>query len=106
MEILTGKQKRYLRAQGNKLPSIFTVGKNGLSKIWLQEVIAALDQRELVKVGLQQSSEVTADQLIDFIHKNSRITVIQKLGRTLLLYLPSKKEENRRLSMEVGKLAN
>ncbi|WP_143811612.1 YhbY family RNA-binding protein, partial [Oenococcus oeni] len=46
MEILSGKQKRYLRSQGNQLPAIFSVGKNGLTKIWLGQVLDALRVHE------------------------------------------------------------
>lgn len=49
---LTGKQKRFLRASANRMRPIFEIGKNGLSKVWLDEISKALDSRELIKVNI------------------------------------------------------
>ncbi|VDK13483.1 hypothetical protein OAL24_00285 [Oenococcus sicerae] len=106
MEILSGKQKRYLRAQGNQLPAIFSIGKNGLTKIWLGQVLDALRVHELIKVSLQQSSGADTDSAINFIQKNSQITVVQKIGHTLLLYLPTTNPDYQKISIEVNELAN
>ncbi|KMQ39307.1 hypothetical protein AAX21_04025 [Oenococcus oeni] len=106
MEILSGKQKRYLRSQGNQLPAIFSVGKNGLTKIWLGQVLDALRVHELIKISLQQSAVVDIDAAIKFIQKNSQITIAQKIGHTLLLYLPSSNHDYQKISVEVNELAH
>lgn len=98
---LTGKQKRYLRASANRMRPIFEVGKNGLSKVWLGEVIKALDTRELIKINLLQNTTLTTSDVQDFIEKNSDVTVVQKLGKTLVLFKPSANESHRELSSEV-----
>ncbi|MCV3295707.1 YhbY family RNA-binding protein [Oenococcus kitaharae] len=106
MEILSGKQKRYLRAQGNQLPAVFSIGKNGLSKVWLGEVLDALRVRELIKISLQQNSSSDIEDAITFIQKNSQITVAQKIGHTLLLYLPATNPDYQKISLEVNELAH
>lgn len=58
---LTGKQKRFLRSQANTLSPIFSVGKNGLTTTWLEELVMAIAKRELIKISLQQGSEETVD---------------------------------------------
>lgn len=101
---LTGKQKRYLRSQANTLNPVFSVGKNGLNKVWLEEVAVALNKRELMKVNIQQASEIDAKTLEEFIHNNSDITVVQTIGRTLILFMPSTEDKYVNYSKEVFKI--
>ena len=48
--MLKGKQKAYLRGLLNNEPSIFQVGKEGLSENLLQQLDDALEARELIKI--------------------------------------------------------
>ncbi|MCV3740469.1 YhbY family RNA-binding protein [Lentilactobacillus hilgardii] len=98
---LTGKQKRYLRASANRMRPIFEIGKNGLSKIWLEEVVKSLDTRELIKINILQNAAVTTDDVQGFIEGNSDIIVVQKLGKTLVLFKQSANKDNRDLSSNV-----
>lgn len=101
---LRGKQKRYLRAQANHLSPIFSVGKNGLTQAWLEQLDGALDRRELIKVSLQQNTDATVDQAAAFIEENTTIQVVQKIGRVLLLFKQSANEKQRDLSAKVAKI--
>ncbi|GAF35986.1 YhbY family RNA-binding protein [Lentilactobacillus farraginis] len=98
---LTGKQKRYLRASANRMKPIFEIGKNGLSTVWLAEILKAIDARELIKISILQNAAVNPDDVQQFIEANSDITVVQKLGKTLVLFKVSSNKDNRDLSNEV-----
>lgn len=98
---LTGKQKRFLRANANRLRPIFEVGKNGLSPVWLEEITKALDSRELIKVNVLQNSTATLADIKDYIEAKSDIAVVQTIGKTLVLFKPSKDEKHQDLSTEV-----
>lgn len=101
---LRGKQKRYLRAQANHLSPIFSIGKNGLTQAWLAQLDGALDRRELIKVSLQQNTDVTVDEAAQFIEDNTEIQVVQKIGRILLLFKQSANEKQRDLSEKVARI--
>ncbi|MCI1925686.1 MAG: ribosome assembly RNA-binding protein YhbY [[Lactobacillus] timonensis] len=101
---LRGKQKRYLRAQANHLSPIFSVGKNGLTQAWLDQLDGALDRRELIKVSLQQNTDTTVEETAQFIESNTDIQVVQKIGRVLLLFKESANEKQRDLSTKVDKI--
>lgn len=101
---LRGKQKRYLRAQANHLSPIFSVGKNGLTQAWLDQLDGALDRRELIKVSLQQNTDTTVAETAQFIEDNTDIQVVQKIGRVLLLFKESANEKQRDLSAKVAKI--
>ncbi len=101
---LRGKQKRYLRAQANHLSPIFSIGKNGLTPAWLEQLDGALDRRELIKVSLQQNTDVTLDEAAQYIEDNTDIQVVQKIGRILLLFKQSANEKQRDLSEKVARI--
>ncbi|HIW69783.1 MAG TPA: ribosome assembly RNA-binding protein YhbY [Candidatus Limosilactobacillus merdipullorum] len=101
---LRGKQKRYLRAQANHLSPIFSIGKNGLTQAWLEQLDGALDRRELIKVSLQQNTDVTVDEAAQFIEDHTEIQVVQKIGRILLLFKQSANEKQRDLSEKVARI--
>lgn len=104
MENLRGKQKRYLRSQAHHLRPLFSVGKNGLTADWLEQLVGAMDKRELIKVNILQNSDVTLEEVQAAIEGQTPITVVQTIGRVLVLYLPSSHEEFQKLSLEVAKI--
>ena len=86
---LRGKQKRYLRSEAHHLKPIFQIGKDGLSEVWLDEVLKALDKRELLKVNILQNSLVEVEEVKEFIENNSDAQVIQTIGNVLVLFKKS-----------------
>ncbi len=100
---LTGKQKRFLRAEAHHLSPIFQIGKNGLTVEMVKEFEESIDNKELMKVQLLQNTEWTAVEAVEFIEEHSDITVVQKIGKVLVLFKPSKKEKYQRYSSRLPK---
>lgn len=103
---LRGKQKRYLRSEAHHLKPIFQIGKDGLSEVWLDEVLKALDKRELLKVNILQNSLVEVEDVKEFIENNSDAQVIQTIGNVLVLFKKSDKAENQKISVKVADYKN
>lgn len=101
---LRGKQKRYLRSEAHHLKPIFQISKDGLSEVWLDEVLKALDKRELLKVNILQNSLVEVEDVKEFIENNSDAQVIQTIGNVLVLFKKSDKAENQKISVKVAEL--
>lgn len=101
---LRGKQKRYLRSEAHHLKPIFQIGKDELSEVWLDEVLKALDKRELLKVNILQNSLVEVEEVKEFIENNSDAQVIQTIGNVLVLFKKSDKAENQKISVKVAEL--
>lgn len=101
---LRGKQKRYLRSEAHHLKPIFQIGKDGLSEVWLDEVLKALDKRELLKVNVLQNSLVEVEEVKEFIENNSDAQVIQTIGNVLVLFKKSGKAKNQKISVKVAEL--
>ena len=84
--VLTGKQRRHLRALGHALEPVVHVGKGGID----DGLVAALDQalvdHELVKVKVGESAGMDRHQAADALASRTQSQVAQVLGYTVLLY--------------------
>jgi RNA-binding protein len=98
---LKGKQKRFLRAQAHDMNPVFQIGKYPLTEEVLGEYEDALSKRELMKVQVLQNASMTAKEAAEFIEEHSEITVVQVIGKVLVLYLPAEEEKYQRYSTEL-----
>ncbi|MDN6029564.1 MAG: ribosome assembly RNA-binding protein YhbY [Lactococcus plantarum] len=97
---LTGKQKRYLRAQAHHLTPIVQIGKGGLTNEIKTSIRNALDARELIKVTILQNSDADIDDVAAEIEEMS-FDVVQKIGRILVVFKVAEKRETRKISLDV-----
>lgn len=102
---LTGKQKRFLRAQAVTLKPIVQIGKAGLTNEIKDSVRAALDARELIKVNLLQNTDSTSDEVAQAFEEMG-FSIVQQIGRMVLVFKVSAKKENRKLSDRVREMKN
>lgn len=83
---LTGKQRRHLRALAHDLKPLIQVGHAGLTQGVLEALDGALETHELVKVKLLSECPDQASALIPRVEENTRSSVAQVIGRTLVVY--------------------
>ena len=60
--ILSGKQKRYLRALGSKEKAIIMIGKDNISDNLIESTQHAFNTHELLKISLLKSCEITVHE--------------------------------------------
>ncbi|KRN10508.1 ribosome assembly RNA-binding protein YhbY [Liquorilactobacillus mali] len=101
MNLLSGKQKKFLKAKAHNMRPIFQVGKEGVSDKWVEQIKNALDKRELIKINVLQGSDFEASEVSDYLTENTDIIVVQVIGHVLVLYRQSSKIENREISAEL-----
>ena len=87
--MLTGKQKRHLRALGHKLKALIHVGKKEIEEALIIETNAALDHHELIKVKLLESCSLGKHEASGMLADACAAEVAQILGKTFLLYRPA-----------------
>ena len=87
MQELTGRQRRMLKAQGQRLSPAVSVGKGGDSQAVVRQIDRLLGTRELVKVHLPAGAERKAlgPELADRVGA----VCVGVVGRTALLYRPN-----------------
>jgi len=88
--MLTGKQKRFLRALGHVLKPVITVGKGDISEALIKETSEALASHELIKVKILESCLMDRHEVAAELSAGCQAEVAQVLGRTLLLYKAAK----------------
>lgn len=84
--MLTSKQRAYLRGLGNELEPIFQIGKGGLSEELLNQLDAALEARELIKVRVLKNCLEEPKILAEEVAQALNGSVVQTIGRNFLLY--------------------
>ncbi|BBW95515.1 MULTISPECIES: ribosome assembly RNA-binding protein YhbY [Geobacillus] len=87
--MLTGKQKRFLRAQAHHLKPIFQVGKGGVTEAMTEQIAAALEARELLKVSVLQNCEDDRDTVAEQLAAGTGAEIVQVIGNTIVLYKES-----------------
>ena len=84
--MLTGKQRRYLRALGQRLAATLHVGRDGITAAVVEQAEAQLRAQELIKVRMSQNTPASRHETADELAAGARAEVVQVLGRTALLY--------------------
>lgn len=84
--MLTGKQKKFLRAQAHHLKAIFQVGKAGVSENLATQISLALTANELVKISILQNCETDRYEVAENLVQATGAELVQVLGKTLVLY--------------------
>jgi RNA-binding protein len=82
----TGKQRAALRAEAHHLDPLVHVGHHGITPSVAQAVQEALRTKELVKIQMSRTSEVTARDAATQLSQQLGAEVIQVIGRTVTLY--------------------
>lgn len=95
--MLTSKQRAYLRGLGNELDPIFQIGKGGLSEEIINQLDAAIEARELIKVRVLKSCLEDSADLAEEIAQALEADVVQKIGKSFLLYREALEEPQIRL---------
>ena len=88
--MLTGKQKRFLRAKAHHLKPIFQVGKGGVNENMIKQIIDALEARELIKVSVLQNCEEDRHVVAEQLAQGASAELVQVIGNTIVLYKESK----------------
>jgi RNA-binding protein len=89
---VTGKQRRYLRALGQRLAATLHVGHEGVSEAVVGQADAQLESHELIKVRVGDSAPADRHATAEDLARRTGAHLAQVLGRTALLYRPRRTE--------------
>jgi len=95
--MLTSKQRATLRSMANELMPIYQIGKGGLNENLIKGVDEALAARELVKITILETADVTAKEALQYISERTGAEQVQSIGRKLVLYRRS--DDNPRIEL-------
>lgn len=87
--MLSGKQKRYLRALGTQLDPVIQIGKGGITDPVVASAREALAARELIKGRVLETAPEDAESTAARLAESTGSSLVQVVGRNFLLYAPS-----------------
>ncbi|MVO99497.1 ribosome assembly RNA-binding protein YhbY [Paenibacillus lutrae] len=88
--MLTGKQKRHLRALAHHLTPIFQVGKGGVNEHLIQHIEDAIESRELIKISVLNNYTEDCKEVARELAEGAGAELVQTIGRTIVLYKESR----------------
>ncbi|MFD2369760.1 ribosome assembly RNA-binding protein YhbY [Brevibacillus sp. GCM10020057] len=91
--MLTGKQKRFLRAEAHHLTPIFQVGKGGVNENMITQIKEALEVRELIKVSILQNNSDDKHEVAEQLAAGAGAELVQLIGHTVVLYKESREHK-------------
>ncbi|MEA4970533.1 MAG: ribosome assembly RNA-binding protein YhbY [Candidatus Pelethousia sp.] len=89
---MTGKQRAGLRAMANTIQPIFQIGKGGISDTMIEQIGMALDTRELIKITVLETAQVSAQEAGDQLCQALGAQLVQCIGRKITIYRRNEKE--------------
>ena len=87
--MMTGKQKRYLRALAHPLKPVVQIGKSGLNAGMHKQIDRQLLDHELIKVRVLESSPLGYWQCAQEMEANKTLELVQVIGKMLVLFRPN-----------------
>ena len=88
---MTSKERAYLRGLANRVPSLYQVGKDGVSENMIKQIDDALEARELIKGNVLENSMMSAREVAEELALKTASQVVQVIGNKFILYRRSKK---------------
>ena len=85
-EMLTSKQRAFLRGIAANYETIFQIGKGGINDNLIQQVNDALRKRELIKLRVLDNSMLSAREAAEEIAEQTKSEVVQVIGSRFVLF--------------------
>lgn len=85
-EIMTSKQRAYLKGLAMTMEPIFQVGKSSVTPEFTKAVDEALTARELIKLSVLQNCADDPRAIAEVIADRTRSQVVQVIGKKIVLY--------------------
>ncbi len=83
---MTSKERAKLRGLANRVPSLYQVGKDGISENVIKQIDDALTARELIKGNVLENSMMTAREAAEELAAKTSSQVVQVIGNKFILY--------------------
>ena len=88
--MLTSKQRATLRGLASTMPTLFQLGKEGITDTFVSGCDSALTARELIKLSVLKTSPISAREAGEQVAKKLRAEFVAAIGSKIVLYRFSK----------------
>lgn len=99
---MTSKQRSYLKSIASNVEPIFQIGKGSVTPEMVNAVSEALEKRELIKLSVLKNCADEPKDLAEIIAERTRSSVVQVIGRKIVLYKPNPDKKKQKIILPVG----
>lgn len=93
--MLTGKQRSYLKKMAHDLEPTVFLGKGGMTENIKKEFENGFESRELVKAKIQESCDLKAKDIANYLAVEMNAEFVQAIGHKFVLYRRSKNKKEK-----------
>ena len=97
---MTSKQRSYLKSLAVNYDTIFQIGKGGITDELCNQLLNALNARELIKIKALENCPVSAREAGEEIAARVGCEVVQVIGTKIVLFRVSDNEKNRKIELK------
>ena len=97
--MMTSKQRAYLKGLAMKLDTIFQIGKSGVTEEICNQLLNALNARELIKIKMLETCPTDIKETANLIANGTDADIVQTIGMKIVLFRVSDNEENRTINL-------
>lgn len=90
--MLSNKQRTYLRGLANTIKPMIQMGKDGTKETFIRQLDLMLEDHELVKVNVLETSSMTAKEAANYFVTRLDAEYVQAIGRKFILYREAKED--------------
>lgn len=90
--MLSNKQRKYLRSLANNLKPMIQMGKDGNKEAFIRQLDLMLEDHELVKVNVLETSPMSAHEAANYFVERLEAEYVQDIGRKFVLYREAKED--------------
>ena len=94
---LTSKQRAYLKGLAMTIDPIFNIGKASLTPEFTESINQTFNNKELIKISVLKNCIDDPREIANVLADRTGSTVVQVIGKKIVLYKPAKDEKDRKI---------
>ncbi len=92
---MTSKERAKLKSIASNMDTILQIGKNPIGDTFIKQVADALKARELIKIHVLETCELTASETAEALSEAVGCEVVQVIGSKAILFMRRQKGEKK-----------
>ena len=94
---MTSKQRAFIKGLAMELTPVLQIGKGGLTPEVTEAVREAMENRELIKLGVLKNCSDDPREIGQILSERTHSELVQVIGKKIVLYKEAKEPEKRKI---------
>ena len=97
--MITSKQRAYLRGLANSIEPVFQIGKSGITEEIVKQLSLVLEARELIKIHILETAMLETKSCCNELARLLNAQPVQAIGSKVVLYKRATKITNQKIEL-------